>query len=67
MTNSKQTQNSDAESPTRYGPLTRYFLLTRYETETGNDRESSDTTGSTKNFPRTFIPMEELGESLLGE
>ncbi len=58
MTSSKQTRMSDKKAGTRY------VWITRYETETGSDPESNDTTGSTKNFPRTFIPMEELEESL---
>lgn len=61
MTNNEQTQLSDNKS------RTRYVCLTRYEMETGSDWESNDSAGSMKNFPRAFIPMEELEESLSGE
>ena len=58
--NSKNTQFSDKQ------PGTRYFVFTRYD-ETGGELESNGTTGSMKNFPRVFIPMEELQESSLEE
>lgn len=54
------TQNSDEK------PGTRYAAATRYEIDTSGDLESNGT-GSVKNFPRTFIPMDELEESLSGE
>lgn len=61
MTSSNETQMSDRKAGTRY------IFLTRYETETSSDRESNEATGSTKNFPRAFIPMSELEEPLAGE
>lgn len=56
MTSSRSTQMSDQKAGNRY------IWLTRYENEASIDPESNDTAGSVKNFPRTFIPMEELEE-----
>ena len=61
VTKSVQTHTSDKKSGTRY------IWITRYGIETGSDLESNDTAGSVKNFPRTFIPMSELEETLAGE
>jgi hypothetical protein len=61
MTNSNRAQSFEKK------PRTRYIRLTKYELETGCDRESKDGAGSMKNFPRAFIPMEELEESLSDE
>jgi hypothetical protein len=61
MTNKTQTRN-----PVK-APRTRYFVLTRHEGETGDDPETNETAGGTKNFPSTFIPMSELEESPAAE
>jgi hypothetical protein len=56
MTNEKQTLSADQKS------RTRYVWITRYETE-ASALEGKDAPGNMKNFPRTFIPRNELEES----
>jgi hypothetical protein len=54
MTNEKQDRNSVKEARTRWSPSTRY------EIEISGGLESNEAAGNMKNFPRTFIPTNEL-------
>ena len=54
MTNSLPNHSSSKESGARY------ILFTRYDIEGDTDPEGSETSGTVKNFPKTFIPMKEL-------
>lgn len=42
--------------------VTRFLILTKYDGESSIEQESD--TGGMKNFPKAFIPMRELEESL---
>lgn len=59
MTKSEQSQDSTT-------PGTRFAWFSKYEDAPG-ELQNDHSIGSVKNFPKAFIPMEELEESKSGE
>jgi hypothetical protein len=53
--NGKETRNDEKSG-------TRYVWLTRYQVEGSGLGNGSNDTGSMKNFPTAFLPMQELEE-----